>query len=733
MIGMALMVGALVLAVVDPYPIEFMRLKVFDYYQDTKPREIPPPEQKPVTIIDIDEASLAAIGQWPWDRKTLGDLVRNLMAMQAVLIAFDVVFAEPDRMNPTSIAKSVVGLDNETKEKLLKLKGNDQYFADIIKKSRVVLGQAGRWSEDEGTKAPPVKKSVAIRKKAKNVPEPQTFLPTFPALVRNVKVLEDAAKGPSGGHGIFSIIPEKDGIIRRVPLLFVHEKAMFPALSVEMLRVATGRPTILAEVNVAGMDRVSIAKGVRIPTDRNGRVYPYFSRSDKAKYVSAKDILDGTADPKMIKGKLTILGTSAVGLLDIRAIPTEAVIPGVEVHAQIVESALHKAYLTRPNYADAVELSFIFVSGLLLIILVPWIGAKWTFLLFAATAVGAGGFSWYLFSEQQLLLDASFAIISVAIIYTTMTYTGYAREEAERRQTRDAFSKYLSPDMVSRVAENPGELKLGGEQRELTLLFCDVRGFTTISEQFDAVGLTKLINKLLTPLTNVILSHQGTVDKYMGDCIMAFWNAPLDDDRHAYNGCISALLMLAEINPLNDRLEIEAGEEGRLHIPLRVGLGLNSGDAVVGNMGSDQRFDYSVLGDTVNLAARLEGQSKGYGVDIVIGPTTHDQVPELATLELDSIKVKGKTEAVTIYCLLGDETVEQDQDFRQLKRIHNQMLTAYRAQDWDRAMKYLKECRILCGSHNIDGLYDLYETRLLEFKENPPGEDWDGVFVATTK
>ena len=318
-------------------------------------------------------------------------------------------------------------------------------------------------------------------------------------------------------------------------------------------------------------------KGLQIPTDRHGRVWPYFSKSDKSKYVSAKDVLNGTADPALIKGKMTIVGTSAVGLLDIRAVPTEPVIPGVEVHVQLIEAALHKKWLSRPNYFIAAELTLILAGGLLMIILVPWAGAKWTMLLFFLVAGGAGSMSWYLFTEHRLLFDAGYAVISILLLYTVLTYTGYAKEETERRQTRDAFSKYLSPDMVKRVAANPSELKLGGEERDMTLLFCDVRGFTTISEQFDAVGLTSLINKLLTPLTNVILDRLGTVDKYMGDCIMAFWNAPIDDPDHARNGCLSALEMLAEMAPLNERLEKEAEEEGRKHIPLKVGLGLNSG------------------------------------------------------------------------------------------------------------------------------------------------------------
>ena len=285
-------------------------------------------------------------------------------------------------------------------------------------------------------------------------------------------------------------------------------------------------------------------------------------------------------------------------------------------------------------------------------------------------------------------------------------------------------------------------MKLGGELRDLTLLFCDVRGFTTISEQFDAVGLTSLINKLLTPLTNVILSRQGTVDKYMGDCIMAFWNAPLDDDDHAYNGCVSALEMLAEMGPLNDQLEIEAKEEGRKHIPLKVGLGLNSGECVVGNMGSDQRFDYSVLGDTVNLAARLEGQSKSYGMNIVLGPTTNEAVKDrMATIDLDFIQVKGKTKGTYVYGLMGDAELKDDHEFVNLQEKILHAVESYRQQRFDEAAGMFKEIRVLGDDEhrpwklevNLDVLCDLYEERIAEYKINPPAPDWDGVFIATTK
>jgi len=742
LVGLAMIVAFVALYRLDPYPVQFVRVKTFDFYQQLKPREIPEPKGKPVTIVDLDENSLSEIGQWPWPRNIIAKMVRNLTQMGAVQVAFDIAFPEPDRMNPSSIAETMQGLDAATKDNLRSLPGNDQIFADVIKKSRVVLGQAGFWEKRDADESgpPPVKKSIAL-KGAK----PNKLIPEFQSLVRNVPILEQAA----AGHGIFTVVPEGDGIVRRVPTIFSYNGAIYPALSVEMLRVAFNRTTTLITTQAHGVESIGIASrrqfppnGLIIPTDRNGRVWPYFSKSDKAKYVSARDVLSGTVDPAMIRGKLTIIGTSAVGLLDIRSTPVDAIIPGVEVHAQLIEAALHGTYLSRPGWFDVAEMFMIIVGGLLMVVLVPWIGAKWTVALLIVVAGGAAEMSWYLFTEHLYLFDAGFSIASTFLLYTTLTYVGYAKEEAQRQQTRNAFSKYLSPDMVDRVAEDPSSLKLGGDKREMTLLFCDVRGFTTISEQFDAVGLTALINKLLTPLTDAILDRQGTVDKYMGDCIMAFWNAPLDDDDHAYNAAVSALAMLAEMKPLNDQLELEAKRDGRKHIPLKVGLGLNSGECVVGNMGSDQRFDYSVLGDTVNLAARLEGQSKSYGMDVVLGRTTNDAVNDrLATIDLDFIQVKGKTEGTYIYGLMGDAEVRADPGFVKLQEMISRALESYRRQRFDEAAAMFKDIRVLGDDEhkpwpldtNLNVLCDLYEDRIAEYKINPPDSDWDGVFVAMTK
>lgn len=748
LVGMAMLASLLVVSFLDPYPVEFLREKSFDVYQQLKPRPLPKPEDRLVVIIDIDERSLQEIGQMPWPRKTMAQMVANLHNYGVGVTAFDIVFAEPDRMNPSGVVESLVGINDDVRDEILKLESNDEIFGKIVSQANVVLGQAGYWDQLPNKAGKPFKKSIAVRKLTKGTPDPTEFLHNVPTLIRNLAVLEKGAKGV----GMFSLEPSLDGIIRAVPLVTKHDGDLYPTLSIEAIRVGFQVSTLMTEVDPIGIKAIGVApkskvkpRGLKIPTNERGLVRPWFSYHDKSLYVSAADVLKGRADQSKIAGKIAFIGTSAVGLFDIRSTPLDPLIPGVEVHAQMVENAIAidremgavvaaNLFLSHPLWTKGVELSLVAIGGLLMIIVAPMLGATRSLVVFLVLAGGAIGGSWYLFTQERVLLDATFAVISTFLLYSTLTYMNFTREEAAKRQTRDAFSKYLSPDMVNVVAENPDQLRLGGQKRDMTLLFCDVRGFTTISEQFDAEGLTKLINKLLTPLTNVILARKGTVDKYMGDCIMAFWNAPLDDAQHARNGCLSALKMLEEMDPLNDRLEQEAKEEGRKHIPLKVGLGLNSGECVVGNMGSDQRFDYSVLGDTVNLASRLEGQSKNYGVRVVIGDSTHAQVQDLACIELDLIKVKGKTEAVRIFALLGDDELAKTAEFQAFKAKVDEVLTKYRGQDWDGAKQANDEARAMHGPFNIDGVFfDLYDERIEHGRANPPGPDWDGVFTATTK
>ena len=353
--------------------------------------------------------------------------------------------------------------------------------------------------------------------------------------------------------------------------------------------------------------------------------------------------------------------------------------------------------------------------------------------LFASLLIGT---SWYFYTQHRLLIDFTYPLLSTTAIYLTLIFTSFVREQKQRRQIRSAFGQYLSPALVEQLAQSPEKLVLGGEEREMTIMFSDIRGYTTISESFknDPKGLTTLINRFLTPLTNAILARKGTIDKYMGDAIMAFWNAPLDDKEHQLNACEAALDMLEQIDVLNRQREIEAQEGGPAYFPLNVGVGLNTGTCVVGNFGSDVRFDYSVLGDSVNLASRLEGQSKEYGFPIIIGSKTAMAVKDkFAILELDFIMVKGKKEPEVIYTIAGREDTAQSGRFQRLRNLTIEMLACYRSRDWEGALAAIERGRHTDDGRALELLYNLYQARIRGYQENPPPEDWNGAFALLTR
>jgi adenylate cyclase len=349
---------------------------------------------------------------------------------------------------------------------------------------------------------------------------------------------------------------------------------------------------------------------------------------------------------------------------------------------------------------------------------------------------GLLGFSLYLFVEKNLLIDFTYPLISSWLIYLVLTFVNYFREQKQRQQIRSAFGYYLSPHMVEQLAKSPEKLVLGGQERRMTILFSDVRGFTTISEHYkdDPQGLTRLMNRFLTPLTNAIIERKGTIDKYIGDAIMAFWNAPVDDDEQEANACEAALEMQARAAALNVELKQEAEANGGKYMPLRIGIGLNTGPCVVGNMGSDFRFNYSVLGDTVNFASRLEARTKDYRLPLVIGSRTAEGAKaKFATMEIDLIQVKGKTQPEAVFAVLGRAEVEQDPRCAELRELNAQMLARFRKQDWDGALELIDRCRKSVNGFEVAGLYDMYEERIGEYRVDPPGPDWDGVYTAESK
>jgi adenylate cyclase len=724
LICLALLIGIAALRIADFAPIEELRVRTFDSFQRIDPRV---KTARPVTIVDIDEKSLASkLGQWPWPRTRMADLVTNLTRLGAVVIAFDVVFSEPDRLNPDVAADTFRDLDEETRAKLHALPSNDQIFADAMRRSRVVLGESG---------LPAVVKeldtTLPVTGLAMLGEDPQRFMFDFTGLLRNTPVLEKAA----GGRGLFSINPERDGIIRRVPMIMQAQGTTMPSLSFEMLRVVTGTDTIFIKSDEVGILSIGV-KGFQIPTDRGGQLWVHFARNDPSIYVSAIDVIDGSVPPEKICGKLVLIGPSAAGLNDLKTTPVSRAMPGVEIHAQVLEAALTKSLLSQPPYGPLLEFGAALLLGILVIAFAPRLGPVTLVAVGALFASVLVGTSWYFYTQHRLLIDFTYPLLSTTAIYLTLIFASFVREQAQRRQIRSAFGQYLSPALVEQLAQSPEKLVLGGEEREMTIMFSDVRGFTTISESYkhDPQGLTALMNRFLTPLTNAILARKGTIDKYMGDAIMAFWNAPIDDKEHQLNACEAALDMLERIDVLNKEREIEAQNGGHAYIPINVGVGLNTGTCVVGNMGSNLRFDYSVLGDSVNLASRLEGQSKEYGFPIIIGSKTALAVRDkFAILELDFIMVKGKKEPEVIYAIAGREDTAQSGRFQRLRNLTIEMLACYRSRDWEGALAAIERGRTTDEAHSLELLYHLYETRLRSYQESPPPSDWDGAFALLTK
>jgi adenylate cyclase len=721
---LVLLFALIPLRLADPRPLAELRARSFDLFQVLWPRE---QSSRPVVIVDIDEDSLKEIGQWPWPRTTVADLITKITELGAAGIGFDIIFAEPDRMSPAIAERSFRGIDPETRAKLDSLPSNDAVFADAIKNSRVVVGQVGAAHVDPKTKAEQtLQTGFAIRG-----PDPTSFLVTFPGLLRNVLPIEEAA----AGRGLFSINPETDGIIRRVPMIMEAQGTLVPSLAMEMLRVVSHASAILVRVNEAGVQSVAVP-GLEVPTDRNGQLWVHFNKHDQARYVSAKDVLQGRVPPDRLRGRLVLIGTSATGLLDIKTTPLDPVIPGVEVHAQILESVLTKSILLNPNYAIGAELVIAVLLGIGVIITAPMLSPAVNVVLGVLLIAGLISFSLFLFAEHNLLIDFTYPLISSWLIYLVLTFVNYFREQQQRQQIRSAFGYYLSPHMVEQLARSPEKLVLGGEERRMTILFSDVRGFTTISEHYkdDPQGLTRLMNRFLTPLTNAIIERKGTIDKYIGDAIMAFWNAPVDDPEQESNACEAALQMLERADRLNGELRHEAEADGGAFMPLRIGIGLNTGPCVVGNMGSDFRFNYSVLGDTVNLASRLEARTKDYRLPMVIGSRTAEMAKDrFATMEIDLILVKGKKQPEAVFTVLGRAEVEQDPRCAELRDLNAQMLARFRKQDWNGALDFIARCRKSANGFDVAGLYDMYEERIAAYRAHPPGPDWDGVYEAESK
>lgn len=726
-----LLAAALFTMWMEPEPVARLRQMTFDTYNSLFQR----PLAEDTAIVDIDEESLKRFGQWPWPRNVVGDIPLILKEMGAKAVAFDVVFAEPDRTSPAAIEKN---LPRTTEMKpvvdaLKKLPDNDQVFANKISRAgNVVLAFTSKTDASN----PHFIKTASMRHMGKN-PDPGKFATVFGNFATPLDVLGEAAAG------VASIAMEKQGfgVIRKVPLL-VRTRAdsanVYPALSIEALRIAIGAGAYstesFGERTAAGYGIKSVRVGkYAIPTDENGMIWVYYTGHTELlkTYIPAWKVLSREVAPEMIRDKIVFVGTSAEGLKDLRASPLDSSMPGVEVHAEIVQQILQGKFLRRTSETMNAELMAAAALSLGIIFIAPFVSAA-LLALVAATIIGTGFAACaYAYQTYGFMIDPLCSSLVVVVIFILSSILTNLRTEMEKRMIRKAFSQYLSPVLIEELAKYPERLKLGGEVRELSVMFTDIRNFTTISESMDPAELIRMMNDFLTPMTSAVLDNKGFVDKYMGDAMMTFWNAPVDDAHHAQNACRAALEMVAALKPVNAELKARAEKAGRVFHELKAGIGINSGRASVGNMGSKQRFAYSALGDTVNLASRLEGQTKVYGVTTMIAHSTKALVPQLAAIELDLLTVKGRTEPERIYTLLGDDAVAKTSGFVEFAALHARMLEAYRAQKWEEATRLGDECAKL--KPELAALYRLYTGRIAHYKEEPPGPGWTGVWIAKEK
>jgi len=741
--GLLLLGGLLAFRVWDPQPLQALRWTFFDLFQ----RELPRQEARfPVTIVNIDEESLRQLGQWPWPRSTLASMVNWMQHAGAAAIGFDVVFAEPDRNLSLDPVRLLQLPPADLKEALTNLQTNDAVFADSMRRGtvtqgkqggRVVLGEFALSSSEATVRAPPRDPPVTPAVLNGNSDDVQRYLNRYAALAENIPELAAAA----AGRGSVSLAPDIDGIVRSVPLVLSVSGVIVPSLDIELLRVATGQTGYVIEMEkksggvTTGVASVRVA-GARIPTNGRGVFYVRYRPSDPARFVSAATVVAGTADPARFKGKLVLIGTSVAGLNDLRVTPIRTM-PGVEIHAQLLENILAGESLVLPGYTLGVDLVIVALGGLLLIAFVPMLAARWTLFLHALAVLSLFGGSLYAFARLSILFDWTYPAISGTAVFLMLIYLKYALTERQRREITAQFKQYLSPAVVDQLRRDPDAVRLGGEIKTMTVMFADLRNFTGVSERLrhNPEALTTLINRFLTPMTDAVLEKKGTIDKYIGDSVMAFWNAPVDVADHAAQACTAALAMNGALEQLNQALhaEAEAGAAGA-SVPvltLGMGIGINTGDCLVGNLGTPHRFNYSVLGDPVNLASRLESLTKLYGLGILISESTQALAPGFAALEVDRVAVVGKQDAVRAYGLLGGPGMAATEAFQRLQETHGKFLAAYRRQDWPEALKLLDECRPF--DERLNRLYWLYAGRIAYFERNPPEADWDGVFRAENK
>jgi len=703
---------------------------LYDYrLQLTMPRTA----DERIVILDIDEKSLKEEGRWPWSRDRLALLMDKLFDKYGVAVAgFDVVFAERDESSGLRVLQRIgqeqLKGDAQFQAALSQIRPQLEYdnlFADSIRNRNVVLGYyltSQQGANISGVLPEPAFPAGMFKGR------PIQFT-TWSGYGANLPELQKAAAG--AGH--FNPLVDTDGVVRRVPMIAEYGGAYYESLSLAMVRALFGQPELLpgfAEGKTEGygglewLEMDTAAGKLKIPVDEEVATFvPYRGGQGSFRYIPVADVLHDRIEVDQLKGKIVLVGTTAPGLLDMRATPVAEVYPGVEVHANMISGILDQNLKERPAYMLGARVTWLLLVGITLSFLLPRMSPIKAILssLFAfAITLGMSLAVWH---YGNLLMPIINSLVMITLLFALNISYGYFIESRTKRQITGLFGQYVPGELVEEMAEHPESVSMEGDSREMTILFSDVRGFTTISEGLDPKELTLLMNEFLTPLSRVVYKHRGTIDKYMGDCIMAFWGAPLPDTAHAHHAILAGIEMQATLKALQPHFKERGWPE------IHIGVGINTGRVSVGNMGSEVRVAYTVMGDAVNLASRLEGITKQYGVGVIVGENTRNAVTDFIYRELDHVRVKGKDKPVAIYEPIGLLS-EVGKDMQDEVKLFHEVRRLYRRQDWDQVELQLMNLQRISPA---TALYGIYAERIAYFRKNPPAADWDGVFVFQTK
>ncbi|OPY86655.1 MAG: Adenylate cyclase 1 [Smithella sp. PtaU1.Bin162] len=727
---------ALILFFFDFPFLRFMELKTLDLRMAS--RGALPPGGETILAV-IDEKSLAELGRWPWSRTTIAKLMDQLKASGAKAIGFDIVFSEPDDNSSlrtiselsTEIKKS--GIRDSSIAALLNKKkataDTDAALARSIARAKnVTLGYFFHLSDKEVSHlsekeiledAENIKNSrYQIINSSETNPDDSYLIRAY-APEANLKILSAAA----ANSGYFNMTPDSDGSMRWSPLVIKFRNNYYSSLALSVLQQYLDWPQF--SLNIAGYGTESIKIGdITIPTDESGRLLVnYLGPAKTFPHYSISDIIMGRIPADKIRGKIVLVGATATGIYDLRVTPFGATYPGVEIHATVIDNILHRNFLTHSGLIRFMDICAIILFGLLMGMIIPRLRAV-TGILFSLIILGIFvAANMFIFSNYNIWLNIIYPALTMIVIYLAITVYRYVTEEREKKKIRGAFQYYLTASVINEMLKDPSKLKLGGDKKNLSVLFSDIRGFTTISEKLSPEDLVHLLNEYLTAMTDIVFKYDGTLDKYMGDAIMAIFGAPLDQPDHARRACQTALDMMNELHRLQKKWQTEGKP------PLNIGIGINSGDMVVGNMGSQMRFDYTVMGDMVNLGSRLEGTNKEYGSNIIFSEFTYNAIKDsMCCRELDSVRVKGKKLPVKIYELLGEK--KDEGKWKDFIDSFERGLALYRACKWNEAIAQFQKTLELRPE---DETSRIYIERCKNLQENPPPLPWDGVFVMTKK